>query len=98
MSVITLCYSAPWTATSYRFCGALIKAGATISAAARPASLYDLMCNLDDEAALRTARAATTDPVSFAHLNDELTDLRAEHTEIRHALIGRFRGIEHHHI
>ncbi|GAA1590647.1 hypothetical protein [Streptomyces globosus] len=98
MSVITLCYSAPWTATSSKFCGALISAGATISAGARPFSLYDLMCNLDDEATLRTARAATTDPVSFAYLDGELADLAAEHTEIRHALIGRFRGIEHHHI
>ncbi|MFE5714533.1 hypothetical protein ACFQ7J_27435, partial [Streptomyces sp. NPDC056501] len=41
---------------------------------------------------------ATPDPVSLAYLDDELADLRAEHTDIRHALIGRFNGMEHHHI
>ncbi|MEY2229732.1 hypothetical protein [Streptomyces sp. BF23-19] len=97
MSVTTLCYSAPWTALPSSLCTALVGSGATLSASARPHSLYDLMCNLDDTAKLRTARTKTTDPVSIGYLDGELVDLATEHTEIRHSLIARFHGVEHDH-
>ncbi|MBT2439764.1 hypothetical protein J7E93_06435 [Streptomyces sp. ISL-36] len=98
MSTVTLCFNAPWTAVSSGLCSALIAAHATASATARPASLYDLMCNLDDTAALRAARDRATDPVTVSALDDELADLDAEHTDIRHALLARFHGVGHDHI
>lgn len=98
MSTTTLCWSAPWTAVSNGFCSALITAGATEGASSRPASLYDLMCNLDDAAAMRTARDRMSDPVTVSALDSELVDLDREHTSIRLALLSRFDGVDHDHI
>ncbi|WP_331718458.1 hypothetical protein [Streptomyces sp. NBC_00624] len=98
MSTTTLCWNAPWTAVSSGLCSALITAGATEGASSRPASLYDLMCNLDDAATMRAVRARTSDPVTVSALDSELVDLDREHTTIRLALLGRFEGVDHDHI
>jgi hypothetical protein len=56
------------------------------------------MCNLDDVATMRTARARTADPVTVSALDGELADLDREHTSIRLALLSRFDGLDHDHI
>ncbi|MEU4499226.1 hypothetical protein AB0F96_38710 [Streptomyces sp. NPDC023998] len=98
MSTATLCFNTPWTAVSSRLTFALIAAHASESATSRPASLYDLMCNLDDAATLRAARDRAADLFTVRALDDELADLDAEHTDIRHALLRRFDGVDHDHI
>ncbi|NUK53380.1 hypothetical protein HRW14_24520 [Streptomyces lunaelactis] len=94
MSTVTLCWSAPWSAVSSRLCSALITAGATEGASSRPASLYDLMCNLDDWASVCAARDRATDPFMVDALEDEMAELAAEHTDIRRALVTRFHGVD----
>lgn len=98
MSTVTFCRSAPSTAASSRLCSTLILAGATEGASSRPASLYDLMCNLDDTTTMRTAHDRATDPVTLSALDSELAKLDAEHTDIHHAPLTRFHGVDHDHI
>ncbi|MEV3999163.1 hypothetical protein ACFYPK_32685 [Streptomyces halstedii] len=98
MSTVTLCMSSPWSALSPSTTSALIAAGATTWGSARPNSLYDLMCNLDDTASLRAVRARTTDPVTLSALDSELRSLDSEHTEIRLASLTRFEDVTHDHI
>ncbi|MEU8708714.1 hypothetical protein [Streptomyces sp. NPDC048565] len=97
MSTVTLSMSSPWTSLSRTTTEALRRAGATTWGSSRPDSLYDLMCNLDDEAALRAVRARTTDPVTLSALDSELADLDKEHFEIRLKTIKRFGGEAHDH-
>ncbi|WP_351231385.1 hypothetical protein [Streptomyces sp. NPDC002133] len=64
----------------------------------RPASLYDLVCNLDDWASACAARDRETDPVTVDALEDEMAELATEHTAIRYALVRRFDSVAHEHI
>lgn len=99
MSTVTLFWNAPWTALTSRMTGNLIGAGATGCVNShRPASLYDLMCNLDDARALRAARARTTDPVTITAVDGDLADLDTEHTSVRLALLRPFGDSDHDHL
>nr|WP_024126176.1 hypothetical protein [Streptomyces sp. FR1]AHE38794.1 hypothetical protein pFRL3_17c [Streptomyces sp. FR1] len=99
MDTVTLSWNAPWTALTSRMTGNLIDAGATGCVHShRPASLYDLMCNLDDTRALRAVRDRATDPVTIAAVDGDLADLEAEHTGIRMALLRPFGDSAHDHI
>ncbi|MEV7891585.1 hypothetical protein ACWD3I_25070 [Streptomyces sp. NPDC002817] len=99
MSIVTLYWNAPWTALTSRMAGNLIDAGAIGCVNShRPASLYDLMCNLEDARALRAVRARTTDAVTAAAVDGELADLDTEHTGIRLALLRTFGDSAHDHL
>lgn len=101
-AVVTLFWSAPWSALSSRTVGALVEAGATASATAsrslraRSFSLYDLMCNLDDAHAMQAQRERIADPVTLDSLDDELEDLHIEHLLIRRAFTGSLDAPHHH--